>query len=104
MIGLGGLLLPSDGLQGVAERHMQFGGLRRLGEQPAIHRDRRLVFSEADARGRVERKIIPVAGFEPQQGVDLFTCLQIFLPVNKYTNVVQTCSAVIRCELQSRFE
>src|SRR5262249_35648286 len=54
LVGLGGLLLPSYALMTVAERYMQFGGRRQLGEQLAIQRDGILVFSEAGARGRVE--------------------------------------------------
>ena len=54
LVGFDCLLPPSDGLKGVAERHVQFGGPRRRGEQLAIQRDRRLVFSEADARGCVQ--------------------------------------------------
>src|SRR5215472_6871513 len=54
LVGLGGLLLPSDALITVAERHVKFGGNRQLSEQLAIQRDGILVFSEAGARGRVE--------------------------------------------------
>src|SRR5271154_6775652 len=54
LIGLGRLLLLSGSLKGVAERHMQIGGCRRCGQQLAIQRNRRLVFSEAKARGCVE--------------------------------------------------
>src|SRR5262249_56669416 len=48
------ILLPSDALQGMSERHMQIGGVWRGVEQLAIRCDCFLVPSETDARGCIE--------------------------------------------------
>src|SRR5262245_36457300 len=60
--------------------------------------------SEPGARGCRQQEIILVTTFEPQQDVDLFMCLQIFLPVHQYADVVQTRSLIVRCEFQGSFE
>src|SRR5262249_53696375 len=80
------------------------GELWRLGEHLAIQRNRPLVSSETDGCGCVQYKIIPVLGFAAQEDIDLLMCLQVFLPVDQYANVVQACSAVIRRDLHSGFE
>src|SRR5260370_2937921 len=41
LVGFGRFLLPSDGLKGVAERHVQIGGSRRRRPQFATPADRR---------------------------------------------------------------
>src|SRR5882724_4838085 len=99
-IGLDGVPLLADGLEGVAEQKLQMRPARRRRNQLTVQGYCALVLPETGTHGRMERKVVPVVGLELQEARGLLARLQSFPLIDQHPGIVGSRSLVSWCESQ----
>ena len=101
-IGLDRLGQAPHGLKRVAQPKGHVPGRRGVRPHAAIDRDGALVLADADGRGRRQGAVVRVIGVEVEQGVDLFACGGVLLPLQQGLGVFVAGGPVVRRQGEHR--